>query len=169
MRRRSLPAGSLVNLSLCAKVRAICRAAISSMGAVLRRTENALVALRDLSDNLLPLREARCEKLGVSIMARNLNLPMLQWAVSHSKCGCASLVIDLADGMPIGGMEASGSPVMRQRDAKLGFTEWANPIPSRNRGDIERVGHFRTTEMAVACWVKSLTKIAAGGYRRRAH
>ena len=107
---------------------------------MIARRPRAFSKLCANATRLDPIRKRKADTLPTGAPARNLHLPLSQFAFNSLNYPDTNLVNDIMHGMPIAGdIPPTNVIIKRHRPAKTEHSEWANDIPRRNTGNVERV------------------------------
>ena len=130
---------------------------------MIARRSRAFSKLCANATRLEPLRKRQAETLPQGSPAKNLHLPLFQFAISSLGYPDTALAHDLSYGMPIAGnIPPTNVLIKRESPAQTEHSVWLKTIPARNKENVERVLKTQGTPPSLECWERTLDEVKKG-------
>ena len=157
------PFAELINTALSPEIKNTVRFNATKPDETNQRRVNALSIFQKLADDLGPLKSRWSARLPEDSPARDIHFPLISSIANLFSFEDTEFVNDLSKGMPIAGpISPTPGLTTRKREAQMTYQEWKRGIPKRNREAIDRVSKTQGSDVAGACWEKTLKEVTAG-------
>ena len=157
------PTADLINAALSPQVKSALWTCARKPDSTNERREKALRMLTAVSNELAPQRMKWIEKLPEKSPAAPINFPLIFLICKTLDCQDKNFVTDLSKGMPIAGPIAPTPGLTdRKKTAEMSYQEWKEGIPRRNAVIYDRMLKAQSSDLAEACWAKTLTEVESG-------
>ena len=157
------PTADLVNSALTPNAKSALWSCARAPNATVERRNNAINTVSAISNDLSDKRESWIKQLPERSPASGINFPLIYLLCHALEYPGEKFATDLSQCMPIAGPIApTPGLTARKKAAEMSYQEWKDGIPKRNAVIHERMIKAQGSELAAACWAKTLEEIGDG-------